>query len=83
MANNTSEKSKALFLMFKKVVEAERGAQAMYEEIISVCEDATLKDIFKGFHNPDFTLLLLHIFIKVFYPFLTLKYNSGSLKILN
>jgi rubrerythrin len=53
MTNNPSGKLKAMFLMFKKAIEAERNAQSLYREIISVCEDKQLCGIFEEFHDDE------------------------------
>ena len=53
MSSKSSEKLKSMFLMFKKAIDAERDAQALYKEIISVCEDKYLCVLFEGFHNDE------------------------------
>jgi len=48
-----SEKERALFTIFKSVVEAERSAQAMYYKAFELCDDPVLKKMLKGFHEDE------------------------------
>ena len=53
MTSSPNERLKAMFLMFKKAIDAERDAQDLYKEIISVCEDKHLCGIFEGFYDDE------------------------------
>ena len=53
MSDIMSKKVKALFLTFKKAVDAERGAQKMYLEAISQTDDPFLKKILNGFYQDE------------------------------
>jgi len=47
------EKVKALFLIFKKAVDAERGAQQMYLTAMEQTDDPFLKKILNGFYEDE------------------------------
>jgi rubrerythrin len=49
MNNELTDNTRKLFLVFKKAVEAEQKAQAMYKEAISVCEDKESRKILERF----------------------------------
>ena len=44
-----SEKEKELYAIFKKAVQGEREAQAMYEKAIGLSDDPMLTAVLKGF----------------------------------
>ena len=43
-----TEREKKLFKIFKDAVEAERGAQVMYQQAIELCDDPNLKKMLTG-----------------------------------
>lgn len=53
MSDIMPEKIKNLFLIFKKAVDAERGAQEMYLEALEQTEDPFLKKILNGFYKDE------------------------------
>ncbi|MCK5852156.1 ferritin-like domain-containing protein [bacterium] len=53
MSDVMPEKVKAMFLIFKKAVEAERGAQKMYLEALDQTDDPFLKKILTGFYKDE------------------------------
>ncbi len=53
MSDVMPEKVKAMFLIFKKAVEAERGAQKMYLDALDQTDDPFLKDILNGFYEDE------------------------------
>lgn len=53
MEDNMSEKTKKLFLIFKKAIDEERGAQALYQQAIKLCQDEFLKEILEGFYQDE------------------------------
>ena len=53
ISSTMSEKERALFSIFKAVVEAERGAQAMYFKAFELCEDPALKDLLRSFQEDE------------------------------
>jgi len=53
MSDVMPEKVKAMFLIFKKAVDAERGAQKMYLEAVDQTDDPFLKKILRGFYKDE------------------------------
>lgn len=48
-----TEKERKLFAIFRSAIQAERDAQAMYQEAMDLCEDPMLKAVFKGFKEDE------------------------------
>ncbi len=48
-----SENEKRLFAIFKRALQAEREAQAMYQEAMGLCEDPMLRAVLKGFYEDE------------------------------
>lgn len=48
-----TEREERLFLLFKKAIESEREAQAMYREAIELCDDPSLISILEQFHEEE------------------------------
>ena len=53
MSDIMPEKVKAMFLIFKKAVDAEREAQKMYLDALDQTDDPFLKKILKGFYKDE------------------------------
>ena len=53
MSEIMSEKTKALFSIFKKAVEAEREAQQMYKNALAETEEPFLREVLKGFYEDE------------------------------
>lgn len=53
MEDRISERTKKLFLIFKKAVDEERAAQAMYKEAKELCDDDSLKKIFAYLYKDE------------------------------
>jgi len=53
MSDLMPEKVKALFLIFKKAVDAERVAQKMYLEALDQTDDPVLKKILNDFYQDE------------------------------
>ena len=53
MSDVMPEKVKAMFLIFKKAVDAEREAQKMYLEALDQTDDPFLKEILNGFYKDE------------------------------
>ena len=51
--NIMPKKTKALFMIFKKAVNAERGAQEMYLEALKQTDDPILKKVLQGFYQDE------------------------------
>ena len=50
MSSELPKKIEKLLLAFKKAVEAERDAQAMYLQVKELSDDDILKKVFEGFY---------------------------------
>lgn len=48
-----TEKEKKLFAILRSAIQAERGAQAMYQEAIDLCEEPMLKAVLKAFRDDE------------------------------
>ncbi len=48
-----SENERRLFAIFNKALQAERDAQAMYQEAMGLCEDPMLRAVLKGFYEDE------------------------------
>ena len=48
-----TDDEKRLFELFKRAVEAEQGAQAMYKEAMALCADPTLKEVLSNFYQDE------------------------------
>ena len=44
-----TDNTRRLFFAFKKAIEAERKAQAMYKEAVLICEDEECRKVLEGF----------------------------------
>lgn len=53
MSAGLSEKTRKLFLTFKKAIEAEKAAQATYAQAKELTDDAMLKEVLKGFYQDE------------------------------
>ena len=53
MPQETNEKTKQLFLIFKDAVERERGAQTLYKQAAELCEDKELRELLLGFSKDE------------------------------
>jgi rubrerythrin len=48
-----TEKEKKLFAIFRSAIQAERSAQAMYQEAVDLCEEPMLKAVLKGLRDEE------------------------------
>jgi len=53
MSDPMPDKVRKLFTIFKQAVEAERQAQAMYEEALMLCEDPATREAMQVLHDDE------------------------------
>lgn len=48
-----NDREKRLFAIFKRAIDAEKQAQAMYREALDLCDEPVLKQALQGFHDDE------------------------------